>query len=95
MDAAPWTIKSICETLGDPALTKKCLEEINKAPVDQLVAVVEKWVDRATRIQAAEQRGRELAAADARGEELPGNWVDRTDWVQREAARIRTGRGAA
>ncbi|GES27876.1 hypothetical protein AB0G60_02855 [Streptomyces angustmyceticus] len=95
MDAAPWTIETICEALGDPALTKKCLKEINKAPVDQLVATVEKWADRAGRIQAAEQRGRELAAADARGEELPGEWIDRTEWVQQEAAKIRSSRGAA
>lgn len=95
MDAAPWTIETICEALGDPALTKQCLKEINKAPVDELVATVKKWADRAERIRAAEQRGRELAAADGRGEELPGEWVDRTDWVQREAARIRAGRGAA
>lgn len=94
MDAA-WTIESICEALGDPALTKKCLAEINKAPVGELVAVVEKWAGIATRIQTAEQRGRELAAADRRGEELPGEWVDRTEWVQREAAQIRAGRGAA
>ncbi len=94
MGAAPWTIESICETLGDPTLTKQCLAEINKAPVDDLVTVVEKWAGRATRILAAEQRGRELAAADSRGEELPGNWVDRTEWLTQEAARIRA-RGAA
>ncbi|MFI0220389.1 hypothetical protein [Streptomyces lydicus] len=91
----PWTIETICETLGDPTLTKKFLGEFNTARVDQLIPTFEKWASRAGRIQAAEQRGRELAAADDRGEELPGEWVDRTEWVQQETARIRAERGAA
>ncbi|MFF8784773.1 hypothetical protein [Streptomyces sp. NPDC015125] len=95
MDAAPWTIEAICEALGNPTLSKKFLGEINKAPVDQLVPVFERWEGIATRILAAEQRGREFAAADARGEELPGEWVDCTEWIQQEAAKIRADRGAA
>lgn len=91
----PWTIETICEALGDPGLSHQFLGEFNKAQKDQLIPTFEKWAGRAARIQAAEQRGRELAAADGRGEELPGEWVDRTEWVQREAATIRAGRGAA
>ncbi|UKY54271.1 hypothetical protein [Streptomyces inhibens] len=94
MSTEPWTIETICETLGSPVLSQRFLGEINKAPVDQLVPVFGKWEGIAKCVLAAEARGRELAAADARGEELPGEWVDRTEWVMQEAARIRA-RGAA
>ncbi|MFI6645673.1 hypothetical protein [Streptomyces sp. NPDC050504] len=94
MSDQPWTIERICDALGSPALTQKFLGEINKAPAYQLLDTFAKWQGRAEQILAAVERGSEIAAAEARGDEPPGNWIDVTDRVLREAARIR-GRGAA
>lgn len=94
MSDAPWTIERISEALGNPALAQRFLGEINRAPAHQLLTVFAKWQRIATETIASVERGRALAAAEARGEELPGEWVDATDRVQDEADRIRR-RGAA
>jgi hypothetical protein len=60
----------------------------------QLLAVFARWERVAKDTVAAVERGREIAAAEARGEEPPGEWFDVTDRVLAEAERIRA-RGAA
>ena len=93
-DQQPWTIERICDALGNPALAQRCLGEINKAPAHQLLQVFAKWQGIAQRTLDAVQRGREAAAIQATGGEVPGEWHDVTDRVLEEAARIRA-RGAA
>lgn len=94
MSEQPWTIESIRDALGNPALAQRFLSEINRAPAHELLHVFAKWERIAKDTLAAVQRGRELAEYDARGEEPPGEWIDVTDRVLAEAARIRS-RGAA
>lgn len=94
MSEQPWTIESIRDALGNPALAQRFLGEINRAPAYELLHVFAKWERIAKDTLAAVQRGRELAEYDARGEEPPGEWIDVTDRVLAEAARIRS-RGAA
>lgn len=94
MSEQPWTIQRIADALGNPTLAQRFLSEINRAPAHQLLGVFAKWQGIAQRTLDAVQRGREIAAAEARGEEPPGEWIDVTDRVLRDAARIRS-RGAA
>jgi hypothetical protein len=94
MSEQPWTIESICEALGHPALTQRFLTEINKAPAHQLLTVFAKWERIAKDTIKAVERGREYAAAEARGEDIPEHWIDVTDRILTEADRIRA-RGAA
>ncbi|MFH9968796.1 hypothetical protein ACH4PR_47220 [Streptomyces mirabilis] len=94
MSDKPWTIESIREALGNPALAQRFLGEINRAPAHQLLAVFAKWERIAKDTLAAVERGREIAAAEARGEEPPGQWIDATERVLSDAVRIRA-RGAA
>jgi hypothetical protein len=94
MSEQPWTIESIRDALGNPALAQRFLGEINRAPAHQLLAVFARWERIAKDTLAAVERGREVAAAEARGEEPSGQWVDVTDRLLAEAERIRT-RGAA
>ncbi|MFB7244603.1 hypothetical protein ACFCYX_19345 [Streptomyces populi] len=94
MDEQPWTIESIRDALGNPALAQRFLGEINRAPAHELLHVFAKWERIAKDTLAAVERGREIAAAEARGEEPPGEWTDVTDRVLADAARIRA-RGAA
>ena len=94
MSETPWTIESIRDALGNPGLAQRFLGEINRAPAHQLLAVFARWERIAKDTVAAVERGREIAAAEARGEEPAGDWVDVTDRVLAEADRIRT-RGAA
>lgn len=94
MSEQPWTIESIRDALGNPALAQRFLSEINRAPAHELLAVFARWERIAKDTVAAVQRGREIAAAEARGEAPAGGWVDATDRVLAEAERIRT-RGAA
>jgi len=94
MSTEPWTIESISDALGNPALAKRFLSEINRAPAHQLLAVFARWERIAKDTLAAVERGREIAAAEARGEEPAGEWIDVTDRVIADAARIRS-RGAA
>lgn len=94
MGTEPWTIETIRDALGSPALAQRFLGEINKAPAHQLLTVFAKWERIAKDLSAAADRGRNLAAHDSNGEHLPGHWVDRTDRILEEAARVRA-RGAA
>ncbi|QDO44057.1 hypothetical protein FNV62_43580 [Streptomyces sp. RLB3-17] len=94
MSSEPWTIESIRNALGNPALAQRFLGEINRAPAHQLLAVFAKWERIAKDTLAVVERGREIAAAEARGEESPGEWIDATERVLGDAARIRA-RGAA
>ncbi|MFJ5595672.1 hypothetical protein ACIQCG_38780 [Streptomyces noursei] len=94
MRAEPWTIESIRDALGSRALAQRFLSEINRAPAHQLLTVFAKWERIAKDLQDAAGRGRDLAEHDARGEHLPGAWVERTDAVLQQAAQIRA-RGAA
>ena len=94
MSEPTWTIESIRDALGNPALAQRFLSEINRAPAHELLAVFARWERIARDTVAAGERGREIAAAEARGEEPAGEWIDVTDRVRADAARIRA-RGAA
>ncbi|MEU3990150.1 hypothetical protein AB0F24_17535 [Streptomyces platensis] len=88
MGTEPWTIETICEALGNPAISKRFLAEINKAPAHQLLTVFAKWERIAKDTVAAVEHGREIAAAEARGEDPTADWLDITDRVRAEAQRI-------
>ncbi|MEU1010041.1 hypothetical protein [Streptomyces sp. NPDC005890] len=94
MSDQPWTIESIRDALGNPALAQRFLSEINRAPAHKLLQVFARWERIAKDTIAAVQRGRDIAAAEARGERPTGDWGDATDRVLADADRIRT-RGAA
>ena len=94
MSEQPWTIERICDALGNPTLASRFLGEINRAPAHQLLQVFAKWQGIAQRTVDAVQRGREAAAIEAAGGDIPGEWHDVTDRVQEVAARVRA-RGAA
>lgn len=94
MNDQPWTIERISDALGNPTLAQRFLGEINRAPAHQLLQVFARWERIAKDILAAVERGREIAAVEACGEEPPGEWIDGTDRLQRVAARIRS-QGAA
>ncbi|WP_330300281.1 hypothetical protein [Streptomyces sp. NBC_00503] len=94
MSETPWTIERICGVLGNPALAQRFLGEINRAPAHELLAVFARWERVAKDTVAAIQRGRDIAAAQERGEDPTAAWIDVTDRVQGDAARLRT-RGAA
>lgn len=94
MTDQPWTIERISEALGNPTLSQRFIGEINRVPAYELLGVFAKWQGIAQRTLEAVERGREIAAAEARGEEPPGEWVDVTDRVLTEAARNRS-QGAA
>ncbi|WP_328931912.1 MULTISPECIES: hypothetical protein [unclassified Streptomyces] len=95
MSEQSWTIESIRDALGNPALAQRFLGEINRAPAHQLLAVFARWERIAKDTLAAVERGQRIAAAEARGEEPAGDWIDATDRVLADAARIRASRGAA
>ncbi|GGX40297.1 hypothetical protein [Streptomyces noursei] len=84
---AEWTIETICEALGNPAISKRFLTEINTAPAHQLLAVFAKWERLAKDTIAAVERGRDIATAEARGEDPTADWPDITDLVRAEAQR--------
>lgn len=94
MSDEPWTIERIRDALGNPALAQRFLGEINRAPAHQLLGVFAKWERIAKDTLSAVDRGRRIAADEARGEEPSGEWIDATDRVLADAERIRT-RGAA
>ncbi|MFE9003138.1 hypothetical protein ACFYOY_13495 [Streptomyces sp. NPDC007875] len=94
MSDAPWTIERISEALGNPALAQRFLGEINRAPAHELLTVFAKWRQIASDTLAALEQADEIIACESRGEEPPGQWIDGTDRVRREADRIRA-RGAA
>lgn len=95
MSGDAWTIETIRAALGTPVLAQRFLSEINRAPAHELLAVFAKWERIAKDTVDAVERARDLAAYDQRGEELPGEWVDRTDQVLSDAQRVGEGRGAA
>lgn len=94
MTAEPWTIERICDALGSPDLSQRFLSQINRAPADKLLQVFADWQQVAEETLAAVERGRQIAEAEVRSEEPPGRWIDRTDEILAEAAKIRS-RGAA
>jgi hypothetical protein len=89
-----WTIERIRDALGSPDLAQRFLSEINRAPAHEVMTAFAKWRGIAERLLAAADRAREDAARKGRGEELRGEWIDGTERVEREVARIRA-RGAA
>lgn len=94
MSDQPWTIESIRDALGNPALVQDFLSEINRAPADQLLDVFAHWQTVAATTLDAAERARVDAAAEARGERPAAGWADVTDRVLADAARNRQ-RGAA
>lgn len=94
MSEQPWTIQRIADALGNPTLASRFLGEINRAPAHQLLQVFARWERIAKDTLAAVERGRDIAAAEARGEQPAGEWIDGTERVLADAARIRA-RGAA
>jgi len=94
-EQTPWTIESIRDALGTPVLAQRFLGEINRAPAHEILGVFARWERIAKDTLAAAERGRGLADYDRRGEQPPGEWVDRTDTVLETADRIRAARGAA
>jgi hypothetical protein len=94
MSGETWTIERIRDALGNPALASRFLGEINRAPAHELLAVFARWERIAKDTVAAVERGREIAAAEALGEEPAGEWIDGTDRIQRVAQRIHA-QGAA
>lgn len=88
MSETPWTIESIRDALGNPALASRFLAEINRAPAHQLLAVFAKWERIAKNTLAAFEDSREIVAAVQRGEDPPGDWIDGTERLQRAAERI-------
>lgn len=94
MSEQPWTIESIRDALGNPALAQRFLAEINRAPAHELLAVFARWERIAKDTVSAVQRGRDVASAEARGEDPTASWIDATDRILADAERIRA-RGAA
>lgn len=94
MREQPWTIESIRDALGTPALAKRFLGEINRAPAHELLQVFARWERIAKDTVAAVERGLEVAGAEQRGEDPTADWPDATERVLAEAERIST-RGAA
>jgi hypothetical protein len=94
MSEQPWTIESIRDALGNPALAQRFLGEINRAPAHQLLAVFARWERIAKDTLGAVERGHQIVAAEARGEEPAGEWIDGSERLQRVATRIRS-QGAA
>ncbi|GAA3647072.1 hypothetical protein ACG5V6_21470 [Streptomyces chitinivorans] len=89
-----WTIESIRDALGAPALAQRFLSEINRAPAHQLLHVFARWERIAKNMRGAFQDADEIAAHEARGEQPPGEWIDGTDRLRRAADRIHS-QGAA
>jgi hypothetical protein len=94
MSDQQWTIERISEALGNPTLSQRFISEINRAPAHQLLAVFARWERIAKDTLAAVERGRQIVAAEARGEEPPGEWINGGERVQAIAARVRS-QGAA
>ncbi|MFF9309956.1 hypothetical protein ACF1BS_03505 [Streptomyces sp. NPDC014748] len=94
MSEQQWTIERIRDALGNPALAQRFLGEINRAPAHQLLAVFARWERIAKDIIGAVERGRDIAAAQDRGEDPTADWTDATERILGDAERART-RGAA
>lgn len=85
----PWTIATICEALGNP-LSKRFLAQISEASAHQLLSVFAKWERVAEDVISAVERGRQIVAAEERGEDPTADWPDMTSQSLREAERIRS-----
>ncbi|MFF8590003.1 hypothetical protein ACF061_00945 [Streptomyces sp. NPDC015220] len=94
MSEQQWTIESIRDALGNPALAQRFLREINRAPAHELLQVFARWERIAKDIVVAVERGRDIAAAQERGEDPTADWTDATERVLGEAERARA-RGVA
>lgn len=94
MSSEPWTIESIRDALGNPTLAQRFISEINKAPAHELLHVFAKWERIAKDTLAAVERGRDIAATEARGEEPEGEWIDGAARLQAARERFRS-QGAA
>ncbi|MEU9313446.1 hypothetical protein [Streptomyces sp. NPDC048256] len=90
MSDEPWTIESIRDALGNPALAQRFLGEINRAPAHELLGVFARWERIAKDTVSAVERGREFAAAQARGEDPTADWTDATSRILADADRIRS-----
>ncbi|MEU4210952.1 hypothetical protein AB0F13_13320 [Streptomyces sp. NPDC026206] len=84
-----WSIERIRDALGSPGLSQRFTDEIGRAPAHAVLAVFAKWQGIAERTLAAVERGRQAAAAEAAGGEVPGEWIDITQKVQEDAALVR------
>ncbi|GAA3384433.1 hypothetical protein [Streptomyces racemochromogenes] len=97
MSDTPWTIDSIAHALPHPVIRQKFLGEVNLAPVDQLQAVIDKWVRFVTEWEAGRPRIEELRDYFIKHGHLPPEYeatlIDVTDRIQTDAERAR--RGAA
>lgn len=83
----PWTIETIRDALGNPTLSQRFLGEINRAPAHELLQIFAKWERIAKDTVAAVERGREIAAAEERGQDPTVDWPDITNLVHAEAQR--------
>ncbi|MDT0451165.1 hypothetical protein [Streptomyces hesseae] len=89
MTTGPWSIERIRDALGSPDLSRRFVAEIGRAPAHEMLTVFAKWQGIAERTLAAVERGRQAAAAEAAGGEVPGEWIDITQKVQEDAALVR------
>ncbi|QLJ01505.1 hypothetical protein HZZ00_11035 [Streptomyces sp. NEAU-sy36] len=87
-----WTIESIRDALGNPALAQRFLGEINRAPAHELLTVFAKWERIAKNLDTAFDE--DVVEAVRRGEEPPGQWIDGSDRIQRANERFHS-HGAA
>ncbi|GAA2724260.1 MULTISPECIES: hypothetical protein [Streptomyces] len=89
-----WSTDRIHEVLGCPDLCRRFALELGRAPARETAAVLAKWQGIAERTLASVERGRRDAALEAAGGQVPGEWIDITQKVQRDAALVRA-RGTA
>lgn len=90
MSEQQWTIDSIAHALPHPVTRQKFLAEINLAPVDELPAVIDKWVTLVERLEASKPAlDKILQFAQTHNGELPPQYADdgQTDeWLGQWAA---------
>lgn len=87
--ATEWTIESITEALGSPAIRKQFLAELNRARIYEVAGVFAKWQGIAEQLQHAVERAREIHTAELAGEEPPGEWITLTvDDLRARAAKL-------
>ncbi len=93
MPSEPWTIDSIAHALPHPVTRQKFLAEINLAPVDQLPALLQRWIrvaqewaDAGPRIQALRDHYKQHGTLPA---DYEAALVDVTDELQKQAGHAR------
>ncbi|GHF30687.1 hypothetical protein GCM10010218_09980 [Streptomyces mashuensis] len=89
-----WSTDRIRDALGSPVLAQRFVRELRRTPARELPALLAKWQDIAERTLASVERGRQAAAAQEAGRQVPGEWIDITQKVQDDAAAVRS-RGAS